>query len=86
MPASHFQGRLLPGCCALRSTRRTLLQLSTRGAGEVVGRIPVGRNPASVLVMQGYRFRGMQRYWRGDGGPGGKSDRCGFHSVGHQIL
>ena len=31
MPASHFRGRLLPGCCALRSTRRTLLQLSTRG-------------------------------------------------------
>ena len=31
LPASRFRGRLSPGCCALRSTRQTLLRLSTRG-------------------------------------------------------
>lgn len=26
-----FSGEIIPGCCALRSTRQTLLRLSTRG-------------------------------------------------------
>ena len=86
LPASRFRGRLSPGCCALRSTRQTLLRLSTRRAGEVAGRIPVGRNPASVLAAEDTVFVGCTGTGEVTAVPMASPTAAAPIPVGHQIL
>ncbi|MFR7495265.1 MAG: YncE family protein [Adlercreutzia sp.] len=55
-------------------------------AGEVVGRIPVGRNPASVLVMQGIVFVGCSGTGEVTAVPVANPAAAAPIPVGHQIL
>ena len=68
-----FSGEIAPGMLCVAEYATNALAVVDARAGEVVGRIPVGRNPASVLVMQGIVFVGCS---------GSKSGRCGSHSRG----
>ena len=53
-----FSGEIAPGMLCVAEYATNALAVVDARAGEVVGRIPVGRNPASVLVMQGIVFVG----------------------------
>ena len=53
-----FSGEIAPGMLCVAEYATNALAVVDARAGEVVGRIPVGRNPASVLVMQGIDFVG----------------------------
>lgn len=81
-----FSGEIAPGMLCVAEYATNALAVVDARAGEVVGRIPVGRNPASVLVMQGIVFVGCSGTGEVTAVPVANPAAAAPIPVGHQIL
>lgn len=81
-----FSGEIAPGMLCVAEYATNALAVVDARAGEVVGRIPVGRNPASVLVMQGIVFVGCTGAGEVTAVPMASPTAAAPIPVGHQIL
>lgn len=80
-----FSGEIAPGMLCVAEYATNALAVVDARAGEVVGRIPVGRNPASVLVMQGIVFVGCSGTGEVTAVPVANPAAAAPIPVGHQI-
>ncbi len=81
-----FSGEIIPGMlCVAEYATNTLAVVDAR-AGEVAGRIPVGRNPASVLAVGDTVFVGCTGAGEVTAVPMASPTAAAPIPVGHQIL
>ena len=81
-----FSGEIIPGMlCVAEYATNTLAVVDAR-AGEVAGRIPVGRNPASVLAAEDTVFVGCTGTGEVTAVPMASPTAAAPIPVGHQIL
>lgn len=81
-----FSGEIIPGMlCVAEYATNTLAVVDAR-AGEVAGRIPVGRNPASVLAVGDAVFVGCTGAGEVTAVPMASPTAAAPIPVGHQIL
>lgn len=81
-----FSGEIIPGMlCVAEYATNTLAVVDAR-AGEVAGRIPVGRNPASVLAAEDTVFVGCTGTGEVTAVPMANPTAAVPIPVGHQIL
>lgn len=81
-----FSGEIIPGMlCVAEYATNTLAVVDAR-AGEVAGRIPVGRNPASVLAVGDTVFVGCTGAGEVTAVPMANPTAAAPIPVGHQIL
>lgn len=81
-----FSGEIIPGMlCVAEYATNTLAVVDVR-AGEVAGRIPVGRNPASVLAAEDTVFVGCTGTGEVTAVPMANPTAAAPIPVGHQIL
>ena len=81
-----FSGEIIPGMlCVAEYATNTLAVVDAR-AGEVAGRIPVGRNPASVLAVGDTVFVGCTGAREVTAVPMASPTAAAPIPVGHQIL
>ena len=81
-----FSGEIIPGLlCVAEYATNTLAVVDAR-AGEVAGRIPVGRNPASVLAAEDTVFVGCTGTGEVTAVPMASPTAAAPIPVGHQIL
>lgn len=81
-----FSGEIIPGMlCVAEYATNTLAVVDAR-AGEVAGRIPVGRNPASVLAVGDTVFVGCTGAGEVTAVPMASPTAAAPILVGHQIL
>lgn len=81
-----FSGEIIPGMlCVAEYATNTLAVVDAR-AGEVAGRIPVGRNPASVLAAEDTVFVGCTGTGEVTAVPTASPTAAAPIPVGHQIL
>ena len=81
-----FSGEIIPGMlCVAEYATNTLAVVDAR-AGEVAGRIPVGRNPASVLAAEDTVFVGCTGTGEVTAVPMASPTAAAPMPVGHQIL
>lgn len=81
-----FSGEIIPGMlCVAEYATNTLAVVDAR-AGEVAGRIPVGRNPASVLAAEDTVFVGCTGTGEVTAVPVASPTAAAPIPVGHQIL
>lgn len=84
--SESFSGEIIPGMlCVAEYATNTLAVVDAR-AGEVAGRIPVGRNPASVLAAEDTVFVGCTGTGEVTAVPMASPTAAAPIPVGHQIL
>lgn len=81
-----FSGEIIPGMLCVAEYATNALAVVDARAGEVVGRIPVGRNPASVLAVGDAVFVGCTGAGEVTAVPMASPTAAAPIPVGHQIL
>lgn len=81
-----FSGEIIPGMLCVAEYATNALAVVDARAGEVAGRIPVGRNPASVLAVGDAVFVGCTGAGEVTAVPMASPTAAAPIPVGHQIL